>query len=402
MIELLNISRRRRFYYITVVFFLYATLLVDMYRKAIGINTTVIRNIVYSLNLVFILLDMIHYKHFEKMLVMLIIVSLLFVISYALNDHRSVYLSEWLFFILRLWPAFYVGKYTEDWAIVSHYARKWIWIALLYVFIAFFGNPETDTVAYATLAANLFFVVWIAYYESFREHRILGIIICSLCFVPILFFGTRACLFGALLSIVLLVILQSQGRLTSSKLFFWLFFIAFLILIIVFFSNIIIYLVDLFPNSRSLSYLIKGDVLNDSNRSKIYEKIINSLIQNPFKFHGLLGDRIYLAGKGASDNIILSFFSHNVCLELCMNFGLLPGIFLSLYFLVVLVSAFRRVKYCDNALRYMYAGVLGLSFVNMMVSSSYLGSYYIWLLFGLAYNIRQFSSQPPNSIKANE
>lgn len=38
--------------------------------------------------------------------------------------------------------------------------------------------------------------------------------------------------------------------------------------------------------------------------------------------------------------------------------------------------------------RLLYVMVLGASFVNMMVSASFMGDYAIWLLFGLAYAIK--------------
>lgn len=42
----------------------------------------------------------------------------------------------------------------------------------------------------------------------------------------------------------------------------------------------------------------------------------------------------------------------------------------------------------QNSINYIYVMVLGASFVNMMVSASFMGDYAIWLLFGLAYAIK--------------
>ena len=132
--------------------------------------------------------------------------------------------------------------------------------------------------------------------------------------------------------------------------------------------------------------LSEGDMLDDSNRmSAFYSDLFYSLGTNPFKIYGFIGDRIYLAGQGATNEIIISSFSHNVLLEICMNFGLIPGVIINIYFLIILLKGLINSKYSDIVVHYVFLSFLGVTFVEMMLSSSYLGSYYIWLLYGLAF-----------------
>lgn len=74
-----------------------------------------------------------------------------------------------------------------------------------------------------------------------------------------------------------------------------------------------------------------GDFMDDSNRSHFYKRLINYLEDHPLSMCGLIGDRIYLCPIGTTSEI-LSNFSHNCCLELCMNFGLPLGILLNIFF----------------------------------------------------------------------
>lgn len=70
-----------------------------------------------------------------------------------------------------------------------------------------------------------------------------------------------------------------------------------------------------------------------------------------------------------------------------MNFGLIIGVFLGVYFTIVLIYAYLKSKTRDRAIEYVFLGVFGMTFVNMMVSFSWLFQYEVWLLVGLAYNI---------------
>lgn len=386
------IAKRNSFNNYTVTFFLYATLIVDLYRKMIGVNVTIVRNVVYIGCLSLILMDANKHKHLPHMLLVGGVMSLLYWISsFIYPGHNQIYFSAWLMFVSRLWPAYYIGRYTDDWAGVSHCVRKFILIALVYALISFsfsVFDASGSNSTYATIAANLFYIVWIAFYDSFKSHKTLPIIICLVCFIPILFMGTRAGMFGALLALVLYfgrVIKRSNAQ--KKALYYMLLFIGAIVITFTF-GLLSQYLLDLFPNSRTLNILIKGDILNDSNRSEgFYSKMYASFEQYPLKMYGLVGNQIYTAGTNASADDILSSFAHNVYLEICMNFGVIIGMFFGLYFTIVLIRAYLKSKWRKEDVEFVFLGVLGMTFVGMLVSYSWLFSYSIWLLFGMAYGV---------------
>ena len=385
----MSLSKQTPIYSFTVAFFLYATMLVDLYRKMIGVNTTMVRNIVYIISLGLILWDMQKKKKVVPMMLMGVVMTVLFFFSSLINaGYDQVYFTAWTLFVFRLWPAYYIGRYTYDWAAVSVVVRKFLWIAVIYAVIAYLSPYDNsgETNAYATISTNLFFVVIIACYDSFTNRKRWAELICILCFIPILFLGTRACLFGAVFALMLIFgrkISQSSGQ--KKIRYYSLLFIGG-VAVIILFTAMTDVLLDLLPNSRTLQYFVKGEMFDDSSRSEsFYSRLVVSLQENPLKMHGFLGDQIFLAGQNASINEILASYSHNVYLELCMNFGVIIGIVLSITFTIVLLKAYRKSRYADYDIEYVYLGVLGMTFVNMLVSFSWLHAYEVWFLFGLSY-----------------
>lgn len=375
-----------------VAFFLYATLIVDVYRKMIGVSVETVRNLVYILSLVLILWDAIRTNRIVHMAMIFIVMSLLyFFSSMVYPNHGPVYFSAWMLFVSRLWPAYYIGRYTDDWQGVSRCVRKFIWIALIYALVAltsglFEASGENST--YATIAANLFYITWISFYDSFQSRRLVSIVICLVCFVPVLFLGTRASMFGALLAIMLFWGRKISRGSAQKKALSYAFLIIGSIIVIVSWGAFSDYLFDMFPNSRTLTYLRNGELFDDSGRSEsFYSKMIGVLDDNPLKMYGLVGNQIFQAGENTSMNAILSSFAHNVYLELCMNFGVVIGMLLSVYFTIVLFKALLKSKWRDMDIEFVYLGIFGMTFIEMLISYSWLFQYEIWLLFGMAYSI---------------
>lgn len=385
-------TKHTSFYNFAVTFFLYATLIIDLYRKVIGINVGTVRNIIYILSLSLILWDAIKTNRLVHMMVIGGVMTLLYFFSSVINfGYRQVFISAWLLFVFRLWPAYYIGRYTEDWDGVSYCVRKYIWIGLLYALVAFTSGlfeASGANSSYATIAANLFYITWIAFYDSFHNHKVLSTIVCLICFVPVLFLGTRAGLLGALLALVLYFGRKISRSSLQNKVRSYVLLLISTIFVVIFFGSLSDYLFDLLPNSRNLSIMLKGDFFNDSHRSDaFYLRMYESFENNPLKMFGLVGNQIFIAGDGAPMDKILGSFAHNVYLELCMNFGIFIGVFLSIYFTIVLFQAYLKSRWLNRDIEFVFLGILGMTFVEMMVSFSWQFSYQIWLLVGMAYGV---------------
>jgi len=365
--------------------YLYSLIIVDLCRKLTGSNVDSIRNLVYIFFFVLLLLDMYKSKHLKPMLSIAILTLIIFGFSMLLNPgYSEIYSSSVILFISRLWPAFYIGRYTEDWDALSKWTLLFSPIALVYAVSLFIVPDLAGGEAYATIASNLAFVTLISLFACIHHKWLIVLPIVLICLVPVFFYGTRAFFVGVFVSMFLAYLIKMKKK-SRKKSFVWL-FIVFMIFIIL--GDVILELLyEWFPNSRTLGIMVKGEFMNDSNRSDFYEKILAYLIENPFSMLGLIGDRIYLSGPYDSTDTILSMFSHNCCLELCMNFGLFLGVILNIYFLKKLYFSFKKSLMDKKTVNYIYVLFLGAGFVNMMVSASYMGSYIPWLLMGLAFCI---------------
>ena len=217
-------TKQNSFYSISVAIFLYATLIVDLYRKiGIGIAVDTVRNVFYIVSFGLILIDIIKSKHFIKMFVLFTIVSLFFLVSSLINHgYDAIYISTYVLFVSRLLPAFYIGRYTENWDNVCKYVGKFIWIALIYAVIAIITPYDGSSNAYATIATNLVFITFITFKDAVTNLNYLRLSISIICFATILFLGTRAVFFGTLLSIILILSIYVNSRRKITRGILWL------------------------------------------------------------------------------------------------------------------------------------------------------------------------------------
>lgn len=386
------IYKQGKWYAFVVACFLYSLIIVDLYRKLVpGGAIEQIRNMVYVGVFCLIIIEMIRSRHLKSMLGLAAVTLSLYFFSYLINyEYSEVYVASIFLFISRLWPAYYIGRYTENWDMVCKSALIFSPFAIAYSAALFIMPDIAGGQAYATIASNLAYVSLLFTYMGFKRKSIVGIACALICLVPVFFYGTRVFFLGIIMALLLLYLLN--GSVSKNKLI--LSFSLLMIIAIVFISygdSVLNSLSEMFPDSRTLKMLSVGDMFDDSNRGDgIYYKIFNSLSANPIKMYGFIGDRIYLAGAAATTADILSFFSHNCILELCMNFGLFIGLFISFRFLNILrkstSACFREVDKTDT--HYVFVAFLGVTFLDMMVSASYLSAYAVWMLFGLAYKIK--------------
>ena len=374
------------FYTFAATGYLYSLIIVDTYRKLVGTNVESIRNFVYIFFFALLMVDMYRSKHLPKMLTICGVTMFLFEFSILLNPgHSAVYSSSIMLFFSRLWPAYYIGRYTDNWDSLCKYILYFSPIALVYAVSLFVLPDLAGGQAYATIASNLAFVSMISLFACLYYKKIIFIPIVLVCMIPVFFYGTRAFFLGVIISLILAYIINGNNVSQAKRILF--FTLAMLICLVLYYAGDTIFnqLYRWFPDSRTLQKMALGDFMDDSNRSSYYIRLINHLTENPFDMRGLIGDRIFLAGTTASTETILGCFSHNCMLELCMNFGLPLGIILNVFFLTKIIKSLRYSFNVQNTINYVYVLFLGAGFVDMMISASYMGSYIPWFLFGLAF-----------------
>ena len=376
--------RQGIFYTLGATGFLYSLIIVDTYRKLVGTNVETIRNLVYVFFFALLIVDMYRSKRLRKMLTICGVTLILFEFSILLNPgYSAVYSSSIMLFISRLWPAYYIGRYTENWNSLSKSILYFSPIAFVYAVSLFVLPDLASGEAYATIASNLAFVSMIALFASLYFKKIIFLPITVTCLIPVFFYGTRAFFLGVIVSLMLAYIINGNNVSKSKRILLIALFILVCFMFFVAGDAIFNQLYRWFPDSRTLQMMALGNFMDDSNRSWFYQRLINHLTENPFSMRGLIGDRIFLSNSSATTEEILSNFSHNCMLELCMNFGLPIGVILNIYFITKIISTIKSSFQIQNIVNYVYVLVLGAGFVDMMVSASYMGSGFLTIVYYL-------------------
>ncbi len=396
-------NKQGKLYAFAATGFLYATIIVDLYRKLVHVNVETVRNVVYVFFFAILVYDMIKTRRIGSMMAILLVMLCLYGISMLINPGFSaLYIPAIVFFLSRLWPAYYIGRYTEDWDMLCKTVLLFSPIALVYAASLIILPEIAQGAAYATIASNLAFVTMIALFSSLHYKRWIYLPIALVCLIPTFFYGTRAFFIGVFLSLFLAYVINVNSGSQNKRIILFFLLVIVSIVFLIFSDSLFARLFQLLPDSRTLKMMTGGELMDDSNRNSIYAKIFAHISDNPLSMLGFLGDRIYLSGAGSSIQEISSSFSHNSSLELCMQFGVPLGIVLNIYFITKLIVALRRSFIVQYTINYVYVLILGAGLFNLMISASYLGEYTAWLLFGLAFNICHKSFYASNLVKRNE
>lgn len=122
--------------------------------------------------------------------------------------------------------------------------------------------------------------------------------------------------------------------------------------------------------SRTLSLLLSDNITYTSGRDYIYDKVMEEFWNNPIVGMGLWGDRVILAG----------IYCHNIILELYLNWGIVIGSILFIYFVYKLVHVYML---SDKNRRNILVKYFMTMVIPLMASGSYLTSYNFGTFIGI-------------------
>lgn len=129
--------------------------------------------------------------------------------------------------------------------------------------------------------------------------------------------------------------------------------------------------------SRTLFLLLEGKISSDSGRKDIYNVIINKIYESPLIGSGLYADRTILGGTSGA-------YSHNLFLEVYLNFGIIIGSILLLYLFLKTIITYIKIGYNERILLVLF---FILSVIPLMFSGSYLTDYTLALFIGILFKI---------------
>lgn len=289
-----------------------------------------------------------------RFLVVYGIIILLFLLTAVIFPSNEPYLlaQGFRFLLPVVVPSALCLSVVSDLDVVEEMLQKISWftsILVFYYFLQFFRgafviNGYNMVFSYACLLPMV---------ALFSKKTIMSIIASLIMFIGVLAIGSR----GAALYFLIYIIIEAYFR--NKKLL-----PIFLMILIAFFAALP-YLQDWFIdegiNSRSLSMLLNGDIIEDSGRESIQAYFWGLLCDKPLLGIGLYGDRV--GGVAA--------YCHNLFLEILLDFGLLFGSFILIFLIVKFLSIYLKSNKHDKLVlvRYLCALLLPL-----MTSDSYLVS----------------------------
>lgn len=198
----------------------------------------------------------------------------------------------------------------------------------------------------------------------YSHRKPIDIVVSLIMFIAVLAIGAR----GTAIITVAYILMDSLLNHNKSTIFIWL-GIALFILLLPFMSGLF---ESIGINSRTLSLFFEGNIAYESGRDVIRQLLIERLMEHPFSGLGLYGDRVATMGVQ----------SHNIILEICVDFGLFFGFFIMLFLLLYLVRLFRQ---SDNEKRVILFRYFSALVVPFMASGSYLVNSNFAIFIGVCY-----------------
>lgn len=291
--------------------------------------------------------------------------------------------SSSLVFVLKIAPAFVLaGMLTDfDGALQAIVKMKWILVAYMLVFLAY--ERTSDRYYYMHVGYNLLYPTLLLLFSSGKHSFVNKLIAVAAILVVLLFCarGTVLVMVPAIGIFYLLRVLRAKSL--GKKIAFVLFIIAACLAILLYFDDILQYLYRAFPDSRTLRYIMEGEVMDSSGRDRFFGSGIREVLDNPLSFKGIYGDRIFYARQYNVANP-QGYFAHNVILEFLLQYGIVFGGFAAIAFvMVVIYGALAGLRYNTNASVSFVCAIVVPFFLLSMSTVSYLDTFETAVMLGL-------------------
>lgn len=285
------------------------------------------------------------------------------------------------YFVFSCLPFYFVGrtiKYRYE-EILGIICRIGIIVNSLIYFFARSGiithvgemAEENMTFAYATLPSVVLVLM-----SAFRFHNLLDVFLSIIGVILILGLGTRGPVLALFFFSVgyFFLFKRFKNPILSRVLLTFLFCILYLL------SDTLIQMVaditaTIGGSSRVFNIFFEGNVIDTSSRDWIYERVMDEITSNKSKIgYGFFYDRTILGMENGS-------YSHNLFLEILLDFGLYIGSFLLLLFCGSVLYVMRSTR--NSSFCVFYFALFCSCVVQLFFSSSYLKSPNFWMFIGI-------------------
>ena len=313
-----------------------------------------------------------------------------YLITFLLNSYYDEYFinvgidflalsAPWLF------AAYAVRDYKQF--------KKYLYISALIILLSYvanlflFSNDLLGSHSYQQYYAYLLLPAALIFLDALYDKKRLSIFVFFiLAFLFIISMGAR----GPVVCVVLYILLKiiANYKMKTKKTVYFSAFLALLGLVTyIFFYDILAKLLLIFVNynlsTRIIAGLMEGNFFKDNARIQLIAYSVDLLKEKPLFGVGLGYDRILLADKMGSANIlseIVGWYPHNIFLEILLHFGLFFGSVAILFMIRVLyISIFKNAnKYAVDTI----CIFMGVGFFPLLFSGSYITSPEFFALIG--------------------
>ena len=248
---------------------------------------------------------------------------------------------------------------------------SWIIVFMALFFVMRFLQGRVEFESYNMGLSYALLLPMVILYKNGGMLSYIGTFICFIC---ILVFGSRGALIAGVLYILYDIVKKNKRNL---------FYIAiasfFVISMAISFGD---YLESLGISSRTLNFIIGGNLSAAEGRDDIYPKAIALIQENWFFGLGIYGDRVHMDGE----------YCHNVILEFLLDYGVIFGsLFLIVLFVFIIKVYIRQDSEHRNALL-KYFIVL---FLPLFTSGSYLIECNMGVFWGIVFLLNNYAKDYP-------
>ena len=351
-------------------------------------------NLIVGFSLFFVIKQNIYRQSIKKPLLILVVVFLFQFISLVVHpEYLSWYLHDSYGVIYRFLPITsavfgivysYMFEEKEEFLIcIGETAEILLWL-YMFQFLHARQRGYWNGITYTGDTIRLGYSIEFGYNVAF----------CFMCFISLyLYDSRRRYVIEAIVSLLLLVGEGSRGALLCIGMGLLLLVISKwreedslrrvlllvgIIIMAIIFITAFPFLVEMINvnkvSSRTIQSLVSGEFLNDNGRSIIWTIALGMVRSSGYTGYGFYGDR-YVIGRR-----FYWGYPHNVFLEVLIEFGIMIGVILIVYFLYSFIKMYLKCKDIEWQL---LVAIFGSACSKLLISDSFWYNRFFWLFLGV-------------------
>lgn len=277
-------------------------------------------------------------------------------------------------------PTLYLSSRVSNWSLINHLFKPYIVLSIVYSIVVLFV-PNNTEMGYNQISSALIIPTISAMVYFFIEKKRWTIIAVLLNFAVIFLKGSRAPLLG-IIGTFAVVLIWSTKKITAKVFLLYLLLILLGVGVVFFRNEIIEFLLQQFPESRTIFLLsnITNKELFDTGRKEVINSVFSLISQRRISGYGPFGAAYYLSLELGASTLQKGVYAHNIFLDFILHYGCIIGGGLIVAVVIYLKKCFSYV--IKNSELILIFSIIFGGYLQLMVSGSYIGDQMFWLSIG--------------------